>query len=79
VTQPAFSKDVLGLLSILYQRAVRYMIVGGEAVIHYGYARLTGDIDLFFDSSSENAERLFEALKEFWEGPCRRSTAGSSL
>ena len=62
MTQSAFSKEVLDLLRILYRRAVRYLIVGGEAVIHYGYARLTGDINLFFYSSSENAERLFEAL-----------------
>jgi len=26
------------------------MVVGGEAVIHYCCARLTGDIDIFFDS-----------------------------
>jgi hypothetical protein len=79
VTQPAFSEDVLALLRILYQRTVRYLIVRGEAVIHYGYARLTGDIDLFFDSSSENAERLFEALKEFWEGPVPEVNGGEEL
>jgi hypothetical protein len=67
--QAGFSKDVMDLLRILHHRAVRYLIVGGEAVIHYGYARLTGDIDLFFESSPENAERLFEALKDFWGGP----------
>ena len=44
------------------------MVVGGEAVIHYGYARLTGDIDIFFDSTGDNAARLLEALREFWEG-----------
>ena len=42
------------------------MIVGGEAVIFYGRVRLTGDIDLFFDRSSNNTRRLFSALQDFW-------------
>jgi hypothetical protein len=69
----------MDLLLILHHRAVRYLIVGGEAVIHYGYARLTGDIDLFFESSSENAERLFEALKEFWGGAVPEIDEGNEL
>ena len=44
------------------------MIVGGEAVIYYGYARVTGDIDIFYDGSQTNAEHLFAALEEFWQG-----------
>lgn len=47
---------------------VRYLLVGGEAVIHYGYPRLTGDVDLFYDRSATNAARLYEALSEFWKG-----------
>lgn len=43
------------------------MIVGGEAVIHYGHARLTGDIDVFYDLKKGNCLKLFKALKEFWE------------
>ena len=43
-------------------------MVGGEAVIYYGYARLTGDVDFYYESSKENALRLFEALNEFWAG-----------
>jgi hypothetical protein len=39
-----FSPDILEFISLLHARQVRYMVVGGEAVIHYGYARLTGDI-----------------------------------
>lgn len=44
------------------------MIVGGEAVIYYGYARLTGDVDFFYARSEDNAKRLFSALKKFWKG-----------
>jgi predicted nucleotidyltransferase len=63
-----FSPDIEDFLRILARCRVRYLIVGGEAVIYYGYARLTGDVDIFFEQSAENAERLYGALQEFWEG-----------
>jgi len=53
-------------LGLLAKHQVQYMIVGGEAVIYYGYARLTGDIDIFYARSPENAGRLFAALNDFW-------------
>ena len=47
---------------------VRYVIVGGEAVIYHGHARLTGDMDFFYDPSPENSRRLYDALNDFWRG-----------
>ncbi len=61
-----FSKDVLDFLFLLYKHRVKYLIVGGEAVIFYGHARLTGDIDIYYGRSAENINNLFKALKEFW-------------
>jgi len=58
---------------------VKYLIVGGEAVIYHGYARLTGDIDFFFEPSAENCARLFTALSEFWEGPVPGLAASDEL
>ena len=63
-----FSEDVQEFLKILAVHKVKYLIVGGEAVIYHGYARLTGDVDFFFESSRQNARKLYEALKEFWGG-----------
>jgi len=63
-----FSKDIQEFLYLLYKQQVKYVIVGGEAVIFYGYVRLTGDIDIFFDASLKNVKKLYEALTEFWEG-----------
>ncbi|MBN2059427.1 MAG: hypothetical protein JW882_03325 [Deltaproteobacteria bacterium] len=63
-----FSTDIQEFLYFLYKHQVKYVIVGGEAVIFYGYVRLTGDIDIFFGSSPENVKRLYNALAEFWEG-----------
>lgn len=63
-----FSPDILEFIGLLHGHQVRYMVVGGEAVIHYGHARLTGDIDFFYDSNFENAAALFEVLRAFWSG-----------
>lgn len=63
-----FSRDVLELLTLLHRHQVRYLLVGGEAVIYYGHARLTGDVDLFYEAVAENAERLYAALRDFWGG-----------
>ena len=44
------------------------MIVGGEAVIFYGHARYTGDVDFFYSDEDKNAKVLFDALSVFREG-----------
>ncbi len=66
--QGPFSPDAREFLWLLKKHNVRYVIVGGEAVIYYGHARLTGDIDIFYGTSPENVDRLLAVLKEFWGG-----------
>lgn len=63
-----FSEDIEEFLHLLHKHTVQYMIVGGEAVIYYGYPRLTGDVDIFYGLSPENITHLYEALLEFWNG-----------
>jgi hypothetical protein len=63
-----FSADTVEFIRLLQKHGVRYVIVGGEAVIFYGHARFTGDVDFFYSCDPENAVRLFGALKEFWNG-----------
>lgn len=41
------------------------MIVGGYAVAYHGYPRFTKVIDIFFNSTDENARRLQHALIAF--------------
>ena len=50
-----FSKDVQEFLKLLAAHKVKYLIVGGEAVIYHGYARLTGDVDFFCPLDSETS------------------------
>lgn len=63
-----FSGDVLVFMRLLAQHRVRYVIVGGEAVIFHGYPRVTGDIDFFYDHNPSNSRRLFNVLLQFWDG-----------
>lgn len=69
MTPSHFSQDVQDLLSLLFKFRVRYLIVGAEAVIYHGFARLTGDVDIFFEPSPQNCQALFSALQEFWADP----------
>jgi hypothetical protein len=61
-----FSQDVSEFVFLLARFHVRYLIIGGEAVMYYGYARLTGDIDFFYERSVDNVQHLYAALNEFW-------------
>lgn len=63
-----FSEDIQEFFVLLCKHGVKYVIVGGEAVIYYGYARLTGDVDFFYERTEENVNRLFRALSDFWQG-----------
>jgi hypothetical protein len=64
-----FSRDIRDLIRLLSVHKVRFLIVGGIAVIYHGHARLTGDVDFFYEPTKANASRLYRALREFWEGP----------
>ncbi|MGM0575288.1 MAG: DUF6036 family nucleotidyltransferase [Myxococcota bacterium] len=63
-----FSADLQELLGLLAKHQVRYLLVGGQAVIYHGYPRLTGDVDVFYERTAANTARLFAALEAFWGG-----------
>jgi len=68
LTPDQFSPDILEFIRLLQIRDVRYLIVGGKAVIYHGYARFTGDVNFFSANQPENIRALFAALEEFWQG-----------
>ena len=49
-------------LRSLNEHEVKYLIVGGYAVMKYTEPRFTKDLDIWVDSSPENCARLFHAL-----------------
>jgi hypothetical protein len=63
----SFSTDCLEFITLLNKYDVRWVIVGGEAVIYYGYVRLTGDVDFFYANDEENINKLWMALNDFWD------------
>jgi len=76
-----FSADVQEFIRVLADHDVRYMIVGGEAVVYHGHARLTNGIDFFYEPSGANAEKLYTALDDYWAGemPGLKSAEGLLL
>ena len=55
-------EDLIAICRELNARGARYLVCGGFAIIHAGYPRTTGDIDLLVDASLENEARVFAAL-----------------
>jgi len=53
------------LLQRLNEFEVRYLIVGGYAIMKYTEPRFTKDLDLWVENSEENSIHVFEALKKF--------------
>jgi hypothetical protein len=60
--------DLVTLCNNLNKYGVRYIIIGGFDVIHYGYIRATGDIDLLVDNSVDNIEKIKKALSYLPDG-----------
>ena len=58
-------QDYKDLLSAFNAHGVRYLIVGGYAVIFHAQPRFTRDIDLFIKADLENAKATYEALAAF--------------
>lgn len=59
------NSDFTDLLKSLNDNHVEYLIVGGYAVIQYAEPRFTKDLDIWIAVNSDNAVRIFSALKEF--------------
>ncbi len=57
--------DYKDLLSAFHAHGVRYLIVGGYAVIFHAQPRFTKDLDLFIKADSANAQAAYAALAEF--------------
>ncbi len=59
------SSDFKDLLNLFKKFKVRYLVVGGYAVMKYSEPRFTKDLDLFIATDQDNAKSVFAALKEF--------------
>ena len=57
------------IVKALDQASVRYLIVGGLAVVAHGFVRFTADIDLVLDPDSAALGRAIEALSRLGYRP----------
>lgn len=55
-------QDVLGICRALNDQGVRYVLIGGFAVILHGFVRGTKDIDFLVDPSEANISKVKKAL-----------------
>jgi hypothetical protein len=55
-------EDLVALCRSLNREGVRYLLIGGFAVVLHGFARTTKDIDLLIDASDENVAAVKRAL-----------------
>jgi hypothetical protein len=59
------SPDFRELLKIFEKHKIRYLIVGGYAVMKYSEPRFTKDLDVLISTDQDNANAVYSALKEF--------------
>lgn len=85
----AMANDIEATLLLLAREKVRFLVVGGVAVVLHGYLRLTADLDIVLALDAENVARAvamleregFEprapvALQEFRDSETRARWAG---
>ncbi len=60
-----FSRDFREFVELLIKNKVEYLIVGGYAVGIHGHPRYTGDLDIWLNPTSLNAELILKSVCEF--------------
>jgi hypothetical protein len=58
-------QDYKDLLSAFHAHGVKYLVVGGIAVIYHAQPRFTRDMDLFIKADAANAQATYAALAQF--------------
>ncbi len=58
-------QDYKDLLSAFQSHGVKYLVVGGFAVIYHAQPRFTKDLDLFIRADPANAKATYAALAQF--------------
>ena len=60
-----FNTDFSEFIIALEKFNVRYILVGGYAVIYHGYNRTTGDLNIWVEPSLDNYTLLIKAFVDF--------------
>jgi hypothetical protein len=57
------NSDFKDIVRVLSSARVRYLVVGGFAVIEHTEPRYTKDLDLWVEPTAANAKKVFQALR----------------
>src|SRR5215211_7549694 len=60
-----FNDDFRDFIHALNKNDVQYILVGGYAVILHGYRRVTGDMDIWVNRTTDNYARIVKAFADF--------------
>jgi hypothetical protein len=58
-------KDFKEFVVLLNKNNVRYIVIGGYAVVYHGYVRSTNDIDIWIDLGNDNIKNVLKTLDDF--------------
>jgi hypothetical protein len=58
------NSDFKDLLKLFNDSKVRYLVVGGHAVMKYTEPRYTKDLDIWIETTPKNAHAVFRALRD---------------
>ncbi len=59
------NSDLTELLRLFSANGVRYLVIGGYAVIQYAEPRFTKDLDLWISTDAANAAAVYKSLRGF--------------
>lgn len=59
------NKEFLTFIRLLNENQVEYILIGGYAVNFHGYARPTGDLDIWVNPTDGNRKKLASAVEQF--------------
>ncbi len=59
------NSDFNELLRIFNEKQIKYLVIGGYAVMKHSEPRFTKDLDIWIWTEVENAKLVFRALQEF--------------
>jgi predicted nucleotidyltransferase len=60
-----YQEDFRDFLTAINDQQVKYVLVGGLAVVLHGHSRVTGDMDIWVECSATNYEKLVKAFRQF--------------
>jgi predicted nucleotidyltransferase len=60
-----FDENFIDFINLLNDKKTKFVLVGGMAVVIHGVTRTTKDMDIFYERTEENCEKVLGVINEF--------------